>query len=128
MSIQRHRQRQVYLLDAKDPEQALQRVEPRRSDVEYFVEHHDGFLYILTNSGLGCNYRLVQCPVDSTSSKHWQVLSSYQLVSAVSLLYSILWLTSDFFFRCDCIALWQTSSRVFFMHNLTGCCRVLLTG
>ncbi len=98
LKVSRPLSMQVYLLDAKDPEQAPQRVEPRRSDVEYFVEHHDGFLYILTNSGLGCNYQLVQCPVDSTSSKHWQVLSSYQLVSAVSLLYSILWLTSDFFF------------------------------
>lgn len=60
-------------MDARNPGGKVRIVEPRRSEVEYFVEHHDGFLYILTNSGLSPNYRLVRCPVSTPGSDHWEV-------------------------------------------------------
>ncbi|KAG0628383.1 hypothetical protein M758_1G023000 [Ceratodon purpureus] len=63
---------EVHLVDARDPGGSLRIVEPRRSEVEYFVEHHDGFLYILTNFGPSPNYRLVRCPVQTPSSKYWE--------------------------------------------------------
>lgn len=67
---------QVYLVDARNPGGGVRIVEPRRSEVEYFVEHHDGFLYILTNAGPSPNYRLVRCPVQTPASKHWEVNST----------------------------------------------------
>nr|XP_024372185.1 uncharacterized protein LOC112280668 isoform X2 [Physcomitrium patens] len=63
---------EVHLVDARNPGGKVRIVEPRRSEVEYFVEHHDGFLYILTNSGLSPNYRLVRCPVSTPGSDHWE--------------------------------------------------------
>lgn len=62
-------------MDAENPGGIPQRVEQRRSGIEYFVEHHCGFLYILTNSALCHNYRLVRCPVQTPTSKYWEVMS-----------------------------------------------------
>jgi oligopeptidase B len=63
-------------VDARNPEGSIRIVERRRSEVEYFVEHHDGFLYILTNLGPCPNYRLVRCPIQTPAAKHWQVNST----------------------------------------------------
>ena len=63
-------------MDARNPEGNIRIVEPRKSEVEYFVEHHDGFLYILTNLGPSSNYRLVRCPVQTPAAKHWEVNST----------------------------------------------------
>ena len=42
---------QVHLLDSSDPWNAKPVVvQPRQRGVEYFVEHHDGTLYIMTNA------------------------------------------------------------------------------
>jgi protease II len=65
---------QVHLVDAKNPRGRIQRVECRRPNVEYYVEHHGGYLYILTNSGPSPNYRLVRCPIQTSASEFWEVL------------------------------------------------------
>jgi protease II len=44
---------QVHLLDPQRPEKAaLTCIQTRRPGLEYYVEHHSGRLYILTNAAL----------------------------------------------------------------------------
>ncbi|KAG6552614.1 hypothetical protein Mapa_005814 [Marchantia paleacea] len=77
---------EVYLIDADNPEADLQLVEERRGGIQYFVEHHQGFLYILTNRRMdGGNtrtavgdYRLVRCSLGNLSSKCWQEIASLE--------------------------------------------------
>ena len=53
---------QIYLLDASIPDAEPVLVEKRRSGIEYYVEHHQGLLYILTNACGGANYNLMSAP------------------------------------------------------------------
>ncbi|KAL2620360.1 hypothetical protein R1flu_000565 [Riccia fluitans] len=77
---------EVYLVDADDPEAGLQLVEKRRVGVQYFIEHHQGFLYILTNrrpttesvSDAPGDYRLVRCQLQDLRSEHWQEVVSME--------------------------------------------------
>lgn len=58
----------------------LQRLCKRTSGVQYFVEHHSGLFYILTNAPLpdgqwsGEEYYLVRCRVEDIESPKLQVL------------------------------------------------------
>ncbi|KAK8604288.1 hypothetical protein V6N13_099235 [Hibiscus sabdariffa] len=47
----------VYVVDATDPLSGLQRVHGRVSGVQYFLEHHFGFFYILTNAPMEENMK-----------------------------------------------------------------------
>lgn len=58
----------------------LQRLCERTSGVQYFVEHHSGLFYILTNAPLpdgqcsGEEYYLVRCRVEDIESPKLQVM------------------------------------------------------
>ncbi|CAM6122299.1 unnamed protein product [Calypogeia fissa] len=77
---------EVYLINAEDPAGDLQLVKGRKSGVQYFVEHHEGFLYVLTNDVLNAtcppevsgNYQLVRCPYKQLSSHNWQQVVGLQ--------------------------------------------------
>ncbi|KAJ6357038.1 hypothetical protein OIU78_005014 [Salix suchowensis] len=69
----------VYVIDATNPLDGLQRVRERVSGVRYFLEHHYGVFYILTNAPLSesedlsdGNYYLAQCQVEDIQSSDWQ--------------------------------------------------------
>ncbi|KAJ6312400.1 hypothetical protein OIU77_014020 [Salix suchowensis] len=69
----------VYVIDATNPLDGLQRVHERVSGVRYFLEHHYGVFYILTNVPLSesedlsdGNYYLAQCQVEDIQSSDWQ--------------------------------------------------------
>ncbi|KAF2282934.1 hypothetical protein GH714_043251 [Hevea brasiliensis] len=66
----------VYVIDATNPFDGLQRIHKRVSNVQYFLEHHNGLFYILTNAALsgssGGNYYLATCPVEHIKSSQWQ--------------------------------------------------------
>lgn len=71
---------QVYVIDAADPLGGLHKVHKRVSGVQYFLEHHYGLFYILTNAPLGENegslvgdYYLTTCRVEEMHSANWQV-------------------------------------------------------
>lgn len=70
---------QVYLMDSTDMRSGLQRIREREAGVQYFVEHHYGFFYILTNAPLengkmvAANYQLARCSVANIASNKWQV-------------------------------------------------------
>lgn len=71
---------QVYIIDASNPLVGMQRIRERVSGVQYFLEHHCGLFYILTNASLGENkelcgedYYLARCRVEDIQSANWQV-------------------------------------------------------
>ncbi|MED6176940.1 hypothetical protein PIB30_093081 [Stylosanthes scabra] len=58
--------------------EGIQRICKRTSGVQYFVEHHTGLFYILTNTPLsdgkwsGDDYYLVRCKVEDIESTKWK--------------------------------------------------------
>ena len=70
---------QVYVIDATNPSNGIHKIRERVSGAQYFLEHHYGLFYILTNTPLengqwsGENYYLARCPVEDTRSAKWQV-------------------------------------------------------
>ncbi|KAK6281029.1 hypothetical protein POUND7_014854 [Theobroma cacao] len=69
----------VYVVDSTDPLSGLRRVHERVSGVQYFLEHHFGFFYILTNApvkeSMMCStegYYLARCQVGDIQSTTWQ--------------------------------------------------------
>ncbi|XP_022881867.1 uncharacterized protein LOC111398932 isoform X4 [Olea europaea var. sylvestris] len=69
----------VYFINSMDPETGLQRFCRRFSGVQYFLEHHYGFFYILTNAPMrddkkfsGNGYYLARCRVEDVQSANFQ--------------------------------------------------------
>ncbi|OMO72167.1 hypothetical protein COLO4_27799 [Corchorus olitorius] len=69
----------VYIVDSTDPLSSLQRIHKRVSGVQFFLEHHFGFFYILTNAPMKGNmkcydegYYLARCRVGDIQSTTWQ--------------------------------------------------------
>ncbi|XWS64154.1 hypothetical protein CRYUN_Cryun06bG0162200 [Craigia yunnanensis] len=69
----------VYVVDATDPLSGLKRVHKRVSGVQYFLEHHFGFFYILTNAPMKENMKcssegfyLARCRVGDIQSTTWE--------------------------------------------------------
>lgn len=71
---------QVYVIDASNPQDGLRRLCKRVPGVQYFVEHHCGFFYVLTNASLSEDkdlstgtYYLGRVQVEDTQLNNWQV-------------------------------------------------------
>ncbi|CAJ1931809.1 unnamed protein product [Sphenostylis stenocarpa] len=68
----------VYVIDSVNPSNGLQKLCNRTSGVQYFVEHHSGLFYILTNAPIpdpqwsGQGYYLVRCQVEDMESAKLQ--------------------------------------------------------
>ncbi|PON76732.1 Peptidase S9A, prolyl oligopeptidase [Trema orientale] len=69
----------VYIIDAANPSGGLKKIRERVSGVQYFLEHHCGLFYILTNAPLSANkgwsgedYYLARCPVEDIQLTNWQ--------------------------------------------------------
>ena len=54
------------ILPADQPITDLQVFTPRRSGIEYYIEHHGDRFFIVTNDN-ALNFRLMSTPVDATS-------------------------------------------------------------
>ncbi|KAK9844288.1 hypothetical protein WJX74_000467 [Apatococcus lobatus] len=67
---------EVHLLATNQPwTNGLTCVQPRQEGLEYFVEHHQGWLYILTNLGKpGQELTLCRAPLSQPNRRHWQVV------------------------------------------------------
>ncbi|MCD7467948.1 hypothetical protein HAX54_005659 [Datura stramonium] len=66
---------EVYVINATNSQTGIQRFCKRVSGVQYFLEHHHGFFYVLTNSRnvggespLSGEYFLARCPVENLQS------------------------------------------------------------
>ncbi|MBW3611221.1 MAG: S9 family peptidase [Actinobacteria bacterium] len=62
---------EVRVLEADDPMGEFRVVEPRRQDVEYGLEHHNGRFLIVTNADGAENFKLVSTPVATPGADHW---------------------------------------------------------
>ncbi|KAM7265070.1 hypothetical protein ACFE04_002753 [Oxalis oulophora] len=71
----------VFVIDTTNPLGGLQRIRERVSGVQYFLEHHYGMFYILTNAPIsgahkecteGGGYYLARCPAEDIFSADWQ--------------------------------------------------------
>jgi oligopeptidase B len=64
-------------LPADAPNGEWRLIEPRRDNVEYYVDHRDGLFYIRTNDQ-GRNFRLVTAPVDAPASANWKEMIAHR--------------------------------------------------
>lgn len=77
---------EVHFLDANAPRNAFQVIQPRSPGVEYAVEHHQDYFYIVTNEA-AINFKLMKTPVTSPSREHWQTVLPHReqvLITEVS--------------------------------------------
>ncbi|XP_058183759.1 uncharacterized protein LOC131301459 [Rhododendron vialii] len=70
---------EVYVIDASNPQDGLRRLCKRVPGVQFFVEHHCGFFYVLTNASLGEDkdfstgtYYLGRVRVEDMHLNNWQ--------------------------------------------------------
>ncbi|RIA82902.1 prolyl oligopeptidase [Glomus cerebriforme] len=54
----------------------LRLIEPRSPGLEYYVDHHNGFLYILTNADNTRNFKLVRASLENYDKKNWETIFS----------------------------------------------------
>ena len=59
------------VLSADQPTGELRIFAPRRSGVEYLIEHHTDRFFVVTNEN-ALNFRLMSTPVEATSPEHWR--------------------------------------------------------
>jgi oligopeptidase B len=78
---------EAHFLDANNPTGAFQIVETRVQGVEYEIEHHSDYFYIVTNEN-AINFKLMKTPVASTSKQNWETVIPHRediMLSGVSL-------------------------------------------
>jgi oligopeptidase B len=64
-------------LDAAAPEGEFRVLAPRRQDIEYSIDQHSDWFYVLIND-TGRNFRLVRAPVTDPSPGKWQELRAHR--------------------------------------------------
>ncbi|URE22102.1 BSD [Musa troglodytarum] len=75
-----HKRWQVYVIDTENMKDGLWLVRERVAGVQYFLEHHYGFFYILTNAPLESTssaaegYYLARCIAEKSLTAEWQVI------------------------------------------------------
>lgn len=77
---------EVHYLDANNSTSEFQIIHPRQQGMEYSVEHHSDYFYIVTNDE-AINFKLVKTLVTKPSKENWQVIISHQedvLLSSVN--------------------------------------------
>jgi len=73
-----HETAEVSLIDATDPTAPPRLVAPRETEHDYSVDHHDGRLIILTNSGGAEDFRIVEAPADDPAPKNWREIEPHR--------------------------------------------------
>jgi len=70
-SLVSHTTTEVHVIDAQDPEAPPRRFAPRRSGVEYYLEHQGDWLYVHTNED-ALNFAIHRAPLDDWSRQRWE--------------------------------------------------------
>ena len=78
LSVHDHESAEISLIDAADLSAPPRLVSPRAPEHDYSVDHHDGRLIILTNSGGAEDYRIVEAPAESPAPEHWQEIEPHR--------------------------------------------------
>ncbi|MET0840917.1 MAG: S9 family peptidase [Methyloceanibacter sp.] len=78
LSVHDHETAEVSLIDAADAGAAPRLVASRESEHDYSVDHHEGRLIILTNSGSAEDYRIVEAPIATPGREHWREIEPHK--------------------------------------------------
>lgn len=78
LSVHDHETAEISLLDAADPSAPPRLVAPREPQHDYSVDHHDGRLIILTNSGGAEDYHIVEAPAEDPGPGHWREIEPHR--------------------------------------------------
>ena len=78
LGVHDHESAEVSLIDANDPTAPPLLVAPREPEHDYSVDHHDGRLIILTNSGGAEDYRIVEAPADNPARENWREIEPHR--------------------------------------------------
>lgn len=68
---------EYHVLDLEDPNSKLQLAQPREFGVQYSMDHHGDYFYIVTNRDKATNFKLMRTPVDKMSGGHWREFIPY---------------------------------------------------
>ncbi len=78
---------EIHYLDANNASSDFQVIHPRTTGMEYDVEHHSDYFYIVTNDE-ATNFKLVKTPVATPNKENWQTVIPHRedvMLSGVSL-------------------------------------------
>ncbi|BAZ30767.1 oligopeptidase B [Cylindrospermum sp. NIES-4074] len=78
---------EIHYLDANKPYDNWQLIHPRTKGLEYDVEHHSDYFYIVTNDA-AINFKLVKTPITAPAKENWQTIIPHRddvMLSGVSL-------------------------------------------
>ncbi|MBD2212507.1 S9 family peptidase [Nostoc linckia FACHB-104] len=87
MSLRSSITTEVHYLDANHPQGNWQLIHPRTTGMEYDVDHHSDYFYIVTNDE-ATNFKLIKTLVASPSKENWQTVIPHQedvLLTGISL-------------------------------------------
>lgn len=68
---------EVHYLDASNPLGDFQVIHPRQQGMEYDIEHHQDYFYIVTNEE-AINFKLVKTPVTTPAKSNWQTVIEHR--------------------------------------------------
>lgn len=78
---------EIHYLAADNPRGEFQVIHPRTTGMEYEVDHHSDYFYIVTNDA-ATNFKLMKTPVAAPAKENWQTVIPHQedvLLSGISL-------------------------------------------
>ncbi|MBD2093155.1 S9 family peptidase [Microcoleus sp. FACHB-1515] len=64
---------EVHYLDADAPMGEFQVIRPRTTGIEYSIEHHTDYFYIVTNED-ALNFKLMRAPIANPAIEHWETV------------------------------------------------------
>jgi oligopeptidase B len=65
------------ILEADNPVGTFRVFQPRQADQEYYIEHHNGKFYILTNFRAQ-NFRIMETPANRTGMENWREVIAHR--------------------------------------------------
>lgn len=71
MTLKSNVSSEVHYLNADRPDDKFQIIQPRRSGIEYYADHHGKDFYIYTNDN-AVNFKLVKVPTNTPAKKYWR--------------------------------------------------------
>jgi oligopeptidase B len=68
---------EIHYLDANNPLGEFQVIHPRQQGMEYDIEHHQDYFYIVTNEQ-AINFKLVKTPVATPTKENWKTVIEHR--------------------------------------------------
>lgn len=72
ISTHNHTTSEVWLIDAKAPQNAPKLAAARRTDIEYDLHEHGAYFYILTNQDGATDFKVMRAPKSDPSPQNWE--------------------------------------------------------